>query len=135
MMKWVLSICALLFLLTGCKWQDDHQSKQHEPAVPTVQLSHINMKQQGWLKYKVQDSVIYIESTLDGFHFDTSAGRADEKKGYFTVYVDGKRLGNEYTAAFVVKHLSKGKHKMTVELNSRHPKFKQKRETWDVFIT
>ncbi|MEI4790919.1 hypothetical protein WAX46_11715 [Bacillus sp. FJAT-53060] len=55
--------------------------------------------------------------------------------GYFTVYVDGKRADNEYTAAFVVKHLSKGKHKVTVVLNSRHPEYKQKRETLDVFVT
>ena len=35
MMKWMLSICALLFLVTGC--QSQHEEKQvmkQDPAVP-----------------------------------------------------------------------------------------------------
>lgn len=135
-MKWMLSICALLFLLTGCQSQhDQEQVTRQEPVVPVMQQTQSEMKQQGFLKYKVQGSVVYIESTLQDFHLEPSPLKKDKKTGYFTVYVDGKRVGNEYTAAFVVKHLSKGKHKMTVVLNSRHPEYKQKRETWDVFVT
>ncbi|MCY7540956.1 hypothetical protein [Bacillus pumilus] len=136
MMKWMLSICALLFLVTGC--QSQHEEKQvmkQDPAVPVMQQAQSEMKQQGFLKYKVQGSSVYIESTLQDFHLEPTRLKKDEKAGYFTVYVDGKRAGNEYTAAFVVKHLSKGKHKMTVVLNSRHPEYRQKRETWDVFVT
>ncbi|AVM23686.1 hypothetical protein FZC68_03660 [Bacillus pumilus] len=135
-MKWMLSICALLFLITGC--QSQHGEKQvmkQDPAVPVMQKAQSEMKQQGFLIYKVQGSSVYIESTLQDVHLEPSRLKKDEKTGYFTVYVDGKRARNEYTAAFVVKHLSKGKHKMTVVLNSRHPEYKQKRETWDVFIT
>ncbi|XNN70553.1 hypothetical protein ACLM2U_04380 [Bacillus pumilus] len=134
-MKWMLSTCALLFLVTGC--QSQHEEKQitkQDPAVPVMQQTKSEMKQQGFLKYKVQGSSVYIESTLQDFHLESTRLKKDEKTGYFTVYVDGKRVGNEYTAAFVVKHLSKGKHKMTVELNSRHPEYRQKRETWDVFV-
>ncbi|MBD3859472.1 hypothetical protein IEE86_06950 [Bacillus sp. 28A-2] len=135
-MKWMLSICALLFLITGCQSQyEEEQVNNQEPAVQVIKQVQSEMKQQGFLKYKVQGSAVYIESTLQDFHLEPSLGNKAEKAGYFTVYVDGKRAGNEYTAAFVVKHLSKGKHKMTVVLNSRHPDFKQKRETWDVFVT
>ncbi|MGD6826999.1 hypothetical protein [Bacillus pumilus] len=108
---------------------------KQDPAVPVMQKAQSEMKQQGFLIYKVQGSSVYIESTLQDVHLEPSRLKKDEKTGYFTVYVDGKRARNEYTAAFVVKHLSKGKHKMTVVLNSRHPEYKQKRETWDVFIT
>lgn len=135
-MKWMLSICALLFLITGC--QSQHGEKQvmkQDPAVPVMQKTQSEMKQQGFLIYKVQGSSVYIESTLQDVHLESTRLKKDEKTGYFTVYVDGKRVGNEYTAAFVVKHLSKGKHKMTIVLNSRHPEYKQKRETWDVFVT
>ncbi|PRS30208.1 hypothetical protein [Bacillus pumilus] len=135
-MKWMLSICALLFLVTGC--QSQHEEKQvmkEDPAVHVMQQVQSEMKQQGFLKYKVQGSSVYIESTLQDFHLEPTRLKKDEKAGYFTVYVDGKRAGNEYTAAFVVKHLSKGKHKMTVVLNSRHPEYRQKKETWDVFVT
>ncbi|MCC9090051.1 hypothetical protein [Bacillus pumilus] len=135
-MKWMLSICVLLFLVIGCQSQhEEEQVIKQDPAVPVMQQAQSEMKQQGFLKYKVQGSAVYIESTLQDFHLEPSLGKKDEKAGYFTVYVDGKRAGNEYTAAFVVKHLSKGKHKMTVVLNSRHPDYKQKRETWDVFVT
>ncbi|MED1749554.1 hypothetical protein [Bacillus zhangzhouensis] len=135
-MKWMLSICALLFLVTGCQSQhEEEQVIKQDPVVPVMQQAQSEMKQQGFLKYKVQGSAVYIESILQDFHLEPSLGKKDEKAGYFTVYVDGKRAGNEYTAAFVVKHLSKGKHKMTVVLNSRHPDYKQKRETWDVFVT
>lgn len=135
-MKWMLSICALLFLVTGC--QSQHEEKQitkQDPAVPVMQQVQSEMKQQGFLKYKVQGSSVYIESTFQDFHLESTQLKKDEKTGYFTVYVDGKRVGNEYTAAFVVKHLSKGKHKMTVVINSRHPEYREKRETWDVFVT
>ncbi|OUZ10923.1 hypothetical protein [Bacillus pumilus] len=135
-MKWMLSICALLFLVTGC--QSQHEEKQitkQDPAVPVMQQVQSEMKQQGFLKYKVQGSSVYIESTLQDFHLESTRLKKDEKAGYFTVYVDGKRVGKEYTAAFVVKHLSKGKHKMTVVINSRHPEYREKRETWDVFVT
>ncbi|MFJ5963519.1 hypothetical protein [Bacillus sp. NPDC093026] len=134
-MKQMLSMCALLFLVTGCQRHHEQEQVKQEPDVPVIQQAPSDMKQQGFLKYKVQGSAVYIESTLQDFHLDTSPGKNGEKKGYFTVYVDGKRAGNEYTAAFVVKHLSKGKHQMTVELNSRHPEYHQKRETWDVFVT
>lgn len=135
-MKWMLSICALLFFVTGC--QSQHEEKQvmnQDPAIPVMQQAQSEMKQQGFLKYKVQGSSVYIENTLQDFHLESTRLKKDEKAGYFTVYVDGKHAGNEYTAAFVVKHLSKGKHKITVVLNSRHPEYRQKRETWDVFVT
>ncbi|MFP3809668.1 hypothetical protein [Bacillus sp. SIMBA_005] len=135
-MKWMLSMCALLFLATGC--QSQHEEKQitkQDPAVPVMQQAESEMKQQGFFKYKVQGSSVYIESTLQDFHLESKRLKKDEKAGYFTVYVDGKRAGNECTAAFVVKHLSKGKHKITVVLNSRHPEYRHKRETWDVFVT
>ncbi|MDM5319797.1 hypothetical protein RGT17_16280 [Bacillus altitudinis] len=106
-----------------------------DPAIPVMQQAQSEMKQQGFLKYKVQGSSVYIENTLQDFHLESTRLKKDEKAGYFTVYVDGKHAGNEYTAAFVVKHLSKGKHKITVVLNSRHPEYRQKRETWDVFVT
>ena len=132
----MLSICALLFLVTGYQSQyKEEQVVKQEPDVPVMQQAQSKMKQQGFLKYKVQGSAVYIESTLQDIHLEPSPRKTDGKTGYFTVYVDGKRAGNEYTAAFVVKHLSKGKHKMTVVLNSRHPAYQQKRETWDVFVT
>ncbi|OLP66571.1 hypothetical protein BACPU_08730 [Bacillus pumilus] len=134
-MKWMLSICALLFLGTGCQSQRESEQVVHqEPDVPVMQQAQSEMKQQGIFKYKVQGSTVYIESTLQDFHLVSSLKKG-EKSGYFTIYVDGQRVGNEYTAAFVVKHLSKGKHKMTVVLNTHHPAFQQKRETWDVIVT
>lgn len=49
MMKWMLSICALLFLVTGC--QSQHEEKQvmkQDPAVPVMQQAQSEMKQQGF---------------------------------------------------------------------------------------
>lgn len=107
-MKWMLSIGALLFLVTGCQSQHgEEQVIKQDPAVPVMQQAQSEMKQQGFLKYKVQGASVYIESTLQDFHLQPERLKKNEKAGYFTVYVDGKRAGNEYTAAFVVKHLSK----------------------------
>ena len=134
-MKWMLSICALLFLVTGC--QSQHEEKQvikQDPAVHVMQQAQSEMKQQGFLKYKVQGSSVYIESTLQDFHLEPTRLKKDEKAGYFTVYVDGKRAGNESIAAFVVKHLSKGKHKMTVVLNSLHPEYRREKERHGMYL-
>ena len=49
MMKWMLSIGALLFLVTGC--QSQHGKEQvikQDPAVPVMQQAQSEMKQQGF---------------------------------------------------------------------------------------
>ncbi|MCG8395362.1 hypothetical protein LWS67_01715 [Bacillus atrophaeus] len=71
---------------------------------------------------------------LNDFRFKTEPASAKDKQGYLAVYSDGKKLRNEYTAAFIVRHFAKGNHRLTVEVISRHPDYKQILKTWDVFI-
>ncbi len=57
MMKWMLSICALLFLVTGC--QSQHEEKQvmkQDPAVHVMQQAQSEMKQRF---FKIQSAGVF----------------------------------------------------------------------------
>ncbi|MCY9159611.1 hypothetical protein [Bacillus atrophaeus] len=133
-MKILWCICVLCMVTAGCSVHKPVPKGELGKTAALEAQAHPKELQGEWLTYKIKDSRVYVECMLNDFHFKTGPASVRDKQGYLAVYSDGKKLRNEYTAAFIVRHLSKGNHRLTVEVISRHPDYKQISKTWDVFI-
>lgn len=70
------------------------------------------------VKHQVKGNDIYVECVISNFTFSK---REDKKinqtgTGYLQLYLNGKKIDNIYTAAFIIKGLPVGKHLIKLEL-------------------
>lgn len=70
------------------------------------------------VKHFVKGNDIYVECFISDFVFSKRDDKKINKKGYgyLQLYLDGKKINDIYTAAFIIKDLSKGNHKITLQL-------------------
>ncbi|NSL50753.1 hypothetical protein [Calidifontibacillus erzurumensis] len=70
------------------------------------------------VKHFVKGNDIYVECVISNFVFSKRNDNKINKKGYgyLQLYLDGKKIDDIYTAAFIIKGLSKGNHKITLQL-------------------
>lgn len=70
------------------------------------------------VKHQVKGKDIYVECVISDFTFS----KRDHKKinqnrsGYLQLYLNGQKIDNIYTAAFIIKGLPVGKHQIKLEL-------------------
>nr|WP_144925019.1 hypothetical protein [Paenibacillus bovis] len=99
----------ILLFLSGCK------QEVPEPEALTVEATELQKKDfsQAIIKHNVHGRNVLVECNVKDIHF---ANTASKNNGKVLLYVNN-RLYNEYnTAAFVVKGLKSGTHKLKVEL-------------------
>jgi hypothetical protein len=67
------------------------------------------------VKEQVKGNDVYVECIVSGFDF---SDRGDKKsgQGYINLYLNGHKIDEIYTAAFIIKGLPEGEHEVTLEL-------------------
>lgn len=104
---WRLILLAMIpGLITGCG------QKIPEPESFTVEASELEEK-----------SAIQVQHFVDGKHVkvecyvpEVSFNEEDENSAKINVYIDGEFYDHYDTAAFIIKNLEAGSHKMKVEI-------------------
>jgi len=77
-------------------------------AAPVAQTLHV--------KHEVRGKDIFVECVVDHFSFKKGVHDKKEGEGHIDVYVNGQKVNEVFTAAFVVRGLPSGKHIVRLEL-------------------
>jgi hypothetical protein len=107
-------ITAALFvsLLAACTNQKPEPETIGE-AIPTVSAQS---NQTLHVKHAVKGKDVFVECVVGHFSFKKGAKRNMEGEGHIAVYVNGQKVHEVFTAAFVLRGLPTGKHKINLEL-------------------
>lgn len=116
-MKWVLLICTC-FLLNGCNSNINQEQLQIVPLknqILALEVSSQIKNQKMMIREKVEGGNVYVECVISDFDF-SKRGEDQSGDGFLNLYLNGKKVDEIYTAAFVIKGLPTGKHHIKLEL-------------------
>ena len=68
------------------------------------------------VKHEIRGSDLYIECIVANFSFKSGKGEKVDGEGHINVYLNGQKVDEVSTAAFVIKGLPTGKHRVRLEL-------------------
>ncbi|HHY74499.1 MAG TPA: hypothetical protein GX497_15005 [Bacillus bacterium] len=103
MTKYILVITSFLFFMF------DYSALAKTNIEPVNPIS---------VKHQVKGHDIYVECVIQNFTFSKKDDLKINKSGYgyLQLYLNGKKIDNIYTAAFIIKGLPVGKHEIKLEL-------------------
>lgn len=113
-------------IISGCQWDmlkpvtmPKAVLKEQTSAVQTVSLPVNNRISKEipslFVQYETRGNNILVECIVTGISFRES-DHAKKKQGKMVVWIDGKRSQEASTAAFIIKGLSPGDHKLKLEV-------------------
>lgn len=83
----------------------------------TVEVMSSQNKQRTFeVKHHVKGKDVYVECIVSNFKFTKGKQANTEGEGHIDLYLNGKKVDEIYTAAFIAKELPAGKHTMKIEL-------------------
>jgi hypothetical protein len=84
-------------------------------VVPVLKLEHQPVKPAFFIRYSIKESKVFVECILSDISF-----RSDnhKKRGKLILSVDGKKTNEIDSPIFIIKGLSPGNHRITVEVVS-----------------
>jgi hypothetical protein len=141
-MKRLLFLGLICFLLSGCT-QD---KPKPEGSVEIIPLQVSNMKNSAvevvsqqqnatlTIKHHVRNQNVYVECFIPHFTFKDKGGKRVTGEGHIVLYVDGKKVEDMNTAAFIVKGLDKGVHDMKVEVFHNDSTSYNLKKSWQINI-
>ncbi|WP_181536592.1 hypothetical protein [[Anoxybacillus] calidus] len=111
----------ILIVFTGCNNdKPEPETKVHiEPvmsrdeAMPVLlQTDERTMN----VKHQVRGTDVFIECIVTNFSFKSGKRKKVDGEGHVNLYVNGQKVDEVSTAAFILKGLPKGKHVIRLEL-------------------
>ncbi|PLT34323.1 hypothetical protein [Bacillus sp. V5-8f] len=119
-MKWLVHLIWLVLILTACgnnipepqinQDKQGVQSRSHSASAKSISPRGGRGFQ---AKYFLKGNSLYVECFLKEFTFSPS----DEKESVkVRLYLDGKKLADYRTAAFVVKKMPRGRHDILMQI-------------------
>lgn len=112
----IVSIIILGFNSRDSVKQNEFDNNQAVEASSVYPL----MEKDWAINYRVKKQHIYVENIIPRFTFqeNTSEGM-NRMNGYMAVFVDGKWAMNANKSIFILKNMSVGKHKITLQLKKK----------------
>jgi hypothetical protein len=116
-----LAILILLFTFTACNNDKPEPETKiriepiagAEEAIPVLsQTGERSMN----VKHQVRGSDVFIECIVTKFSFKSGKRKKADGEGHIDLYLNGKKIAEVSTAAFIVRGLPKGKHIIRLEL-------------------
>ncbi|MFJ8244100.1 hypothetical protein [Peribacillus asahii] len=117
-MKKLVIICVLLFMISGCGQKipkpKDIIENVHSLFETRAEASAWKaMNEDFFVKTIVKEDNVYVECYVRGYSFSQTNSK---KLATVTVSIDGKKHSERTTAAFVVRDVPNGKHRMKLEV-------------------
>ncbi|TCJ06105.1 hypothetical protein [Cytobacillus praedii] len=138
MFIYVFTIC-LAVAISGCK--KDIPKPETKIIGETASLYTVthdipvfktnSSKEEFFVKHKVEGGNVMIECIIQGITFRDTAGN---NKGKIILYVDGKKEEEISSAAFIVKGLLPGTHRLTLEVTTEESSSVIMKKEFDVTI-
>ncbi|MBU5210939.1 MULTISPECIES: hypothetical protein [Heyndrickxia] len=105
-------ILLFLIVLSGCRQTIPKPESYNAEASENDKVVQSNPRTT--IKHVIQGSDLFVECMVPSISF--SGMNKNVERGKIKVYVDGALHGEYYTAAFVMKGLSKGVHHIKIEV-------------------
>lgn len=141
-MKW-LAMLTLLTVMAACSPEKPvPEGNKKDSIVPTeihesdrnaieTMNSQIRKFQ---VRHHVEGNNVYEECYVPDFTFNGERNTKKEGEGHIVLYIDGKKKSDIYSAAFIIKGLSKGRHTINLELVYNDSTSYQLKKEWIVNI-
>lgn len=120
--KLLLTSIPVLLLFTACSHDipDKDVKSQKESAINRYSFPHVvqasavstNNQQEIVVHHVVRDRAVFIECKLNSLSFRENSTK---KQAKLLLKVDGQLVSEHHSAAFVVRDLDVGKHKLVIE--------------------
>ncbi|WP_142385601.1 hypothetical protein [Metabacillus schmidteae] len=142
MSRFILFFLCFVLVLSGCV-EDKPRPEGNASVVPlqildTSQsaIEAVSLKQSEKLvvHHHVSGQNIYVECFIPSFTFKEKGGSKVDGEGHIIVYVDGERVDEISTAAFILKGLKQGKHQLAVEVVHNDSTRYNLEKSWEVYI-
>jgi hypothetical protein len=124
-MRNVWTVFFLFFMLVAC----GNNKPEPETTVKAVPFTAIHQqekaemevmsrpnKQQIQIQYHVKGHDVYVDCYIPHFTFQKNKKKNVNGEGHLVLYLNGKKVDEITTAAFILKGLPAGKHKLKVEM-------------------
>ncbi|MBB5323803.1 hypothetical protein HNQ34_000895 [Anoxybacillus tepidamans] len=108
--KMIASVFSLLLLAA---WENHKEAETMHKAVP---IASAHIVQTMHVKHEVRGKEVFVECIVNNFSFKKGARHKKDGEGHIDVYLNGQKVNEVFTAAFVVKGLPAGKHTVRLEL-------------------
>jgi hypothetical protein len=120
--KWLSgSIAAIVFgllILSIADYTNNHKMVPSRENKAIEASSSFPLMDSDWsVKYRVKKQGIYFENVITRFSFQQQPG---QNNGYIAVFIDGKWKMNVHHSIFILKQVSAGKHKVTLQLKKKN---------------
>jgi hypothetical protein len=145
-MKFLMLMMVNVILLVGCSLHNNDKVDLSEniTVVPievnesdTLEAVAKNEKRSLSVKHEVKGKDVYIECYVPNFHFsqENVGKRNKDGEGHIHLYLNGEKITKIYKAAFIVKGLPSGKHKIKIEIaHNNHTPYDKLDEELEVEI-
>jgi hypothetical protein len=123
--KAMLLAAGFVFIVTivslGFNYTDS--AKQNESNnIEAIEASSVYpLMEKDWaINYRVKKQRIYVENIIPRFSFQGNASEGMNRlEGYIAVFINGKWTMNANKSIFILKNMSQGKHKITLQLKKK----------------
>ncbi len=142
MNRFILFLFCVALILTGCS-QDKPRPEGGVNIIPlqvvdkqnpTVEVISQRQKRELTVSHHVRGQNVYVECYVPSFTFRDRAVGKINGEGHVRVSIDGERMDDIYTAAFIVKGLEKGHHQILVEVVHNDSTSYDMKKSWNVLI-
>jgi hypothetical protein len=108
-------------VILGFNFRDSTKQNELDP-IEAIEASGVYplMEKEWAINYRVKKQHIYVENIIPRFSFHENASEGVNRlNGYMAVFVDGKWTMNANKSIFILKNMSVGKHKITLQLKKK----------------
>ncbi|MBA4537949.1 hypothetical protein H1Z61_12600 [Bacillus aquiflavi] len=115
----------LIILLTACRRdlpEPEVKNFKNMSLLQSIPVYHPQTieQEQFYVHHYVKGRNLYVECIVKGISFRSD--NHDKKRGKILLYVDGKKVKEIKSAAFIIKGLSLGNHRIKLEIVSPNNK-------------
>lgn len=116
MHKKLILLIISVFLL--CGFSTTNLNKAIKVNESSISVSSNKHQKEMTVKKHVKGNNIYVECIISNFSFSDRGKNGPKKNGdgYIHLYLNGKKVDELHTAAFIIKGLPKGSHQVKIEL-------------------
>lgn len=124
--KAMLAAAGFIFIVSlvilGFNYTDSAKQNESDKIQAIEASSVYPLMEKDWaINYRVKKQRIYVENIIPRFSFQENAPEGMNRlDGYIAVFINGKWTMNANKSIFILKNMSQGKHKITLQLKKKN---------------
>ncbi len=121
----VLLILSLSLVGTACTNDKPHPETntqvvpmevEYSKVIPSIEVSGTQIQRSLDVKHEIKGNDVYVECVVANFTFTKGKDKNVDGEGHIELYLNGEKVDEIATAAFIIKELPSGNHTVKLEL-------------------